>query len=590
VELWSTARRVAATFVCACLGLSSHVARAYTIQNELSHGCHEQITTDALRVVRGELPTAPPLPASENDQALIDDLQFTPPSDVADLGGATLLVGVRDNDLKGRSSDDLAQLAAVHGNPDAQQEHCLRSATEKEPTGSAAAVADCRAFVRSTIQAALAGLDDAGRPDPTKLTTVTVYLSIRGQVDAPLPTYYLKMGQAIHAIEDSFTHTYRSADETHITVVLNWIDKVDGTLVEARDGPAHATQLDRCDDPDAIRTTRRQLATLAAVGVLRATLDPQSTPDQKMTAADAVLDTYLSYSPGCTFDNGWCNAPERAYADAACGCHLGRSNGGGGGILAVGVAVLIGLGRRARWRRGAAVPACALALLGLVDPSAARAQSTTITRTTPATTPGGGATTEKVVTTPTTTTTTLTTPTVPDEHAPAPPRMVPVAEPGPLDPNATAWGAYLGGSGSINDAAVAGAAGLRLRANRSWSFGVDGEWNPWLAFNGSTVHAGAVNVYGTAILRLPLAYEQFNLRSTLNLGTSYLVSNLYGAPSGSVGAFAGLSFLGLEWKVSRAFLLIINPLSFAVPAPQLKNVPLFYPQYRMSLGVELYTG
>jgi hypothetical protein len=109
-------------------------------------------------------------------------------------------------------------------------------------------------------------------------------------------------------------------------------------------------------------------------------------------------------------------------------------------------------------------------------------------------------------------------------------------------------------------------------------------------FNGSTVHAGAGNVYGTAILRLPLAYENFNLRSTLNLGTSYLVSNLYGGPSGSVGIFAGLSFLGLECKMSRAFLLIIHPLSFAVSAPQLKNVPLFYPQYRMSLGLELYLG
>jgi len=333
-------------------------------------------------VVRRELPTAAPLPASENDQALINDLQFTPPSDVADLGGATLLVGVRDNDLKGRSSDDLAQLAAVHGNPDAQQEHCLRSAIEDEPTGSAAAVADCRAFVRSTIQAALGGLDATGMPDPAERTTVTVYLSIRGQVNAPLPTYYLKMGQAIHAIEDSFTHTYRSADETHITVVLNWIDKVDGTLVESRDGPAHATQLDRCDDPDAIRATRRQLATLAAVGVLRATLDPQSTPDQKMAAVDAVLDTYLSYSPGCTFDNVWCNAPERAYADAGCGCHLGRSDGSPRGALTGGVAVLIGLARRARRRRSTAVAACALVLVALA-PGTARAQSTTTQTTVP---------------------------------------------------------------------------------------------------------------------------------------------------------------------------------------------------------------
>ncbi len=164
----------AAAAVCACLGLAPQDASAYTIQNELTHGCHEDITTDAFRVIRRELSTAPPLPASENDQALIDDLQFTPPSDLGDLGGATLLLSVRDNDLKGRSSDDLAQLAAVHGNPDAQREHCLRSMSEDEPSGSAEAVADCRAFIRGKIQQAIGGLDAAGMPDPTNVSTVTV--------------------------------------------------------------------------------------------------------------------------------------------------------------------------------------------------------------------------------------------------------------------------------------------------------------------------------------------------------------------------------------------------------------------------------
>jgi hypothetical protein len=184
----------------------------------------------------------------------------------------------------------------------------------------------------------------------------------------------------------------------------------------------------------------------------------------------------------------------------------------------------------------------------------------------------------------------LTTPTVASEHAPPPPTVVPVPQPGPTDPNAMAWGAYLGGSASLDHPAVAGGGGLRLKVSKSWTFGLDGEWNPWLAFNGATVHAGAVNVYGRAIVRLPLAYESFNLRSSVSLGTSYLVSNLYGAPRGSYGIFAGVSFLGLEWKVSRSLLLIIDPLSYVVPAPQLQGVPLLYGQYRFSLGLEIYLG
>jgi len=159
------------------------------------------------------------------------------------------------------------------------------------------------------------------------------------------------------------------------------------------------------------------------------------------------------------------------------------------------------------------------------------------------------------------------------------------------DPSQVALGAYLGGSGSINNAAAAAALGARLRFSKHWTFGLDAEWNPWIAVNGaSTVRAGVFNGYGTVIFRLPLAYEQFNLRTTANLGVSRLLIDLYGAPKGSTGIYAGLSPLGLEWKMSRVFFLIINPLNFAMPTPQLKGVPFSYSQYRFTIGLEVYGG
>jgi hypothetical protein len=604
-------RAVVAALAIVCLGATARTALAYTIKNEISAGCHEQITTAALRAVRSGQRTAPPLPATSDEQALIGDLQFIPEPDMQDLGGATLLMAVRDNDLKGRSSDDLSQLAAVHGNPDAQDEHCLRSASEDEPGGTVAAVADCQAFVRGRIAEAIAGLDATGNPDPANRTMLTVHLSIRGQVEAALPTYYVKMGQAIHAIEDSFTHTYRTPDSTKITVALNWIDKVDGTLVESRDGPAHAAQLDRCDDPDALRATRHALAVQAAIGVLSATLAPQTSLDQKMAAVDSVLSAYLSYSPGCNYANGWCDAPERAYADPGCGCSVGKVGGTLGAIMAGGVVAFVAMARRARRksRRRAAVAGALVAAVLVLATSHAHAQSTasppstepttttssTLSETTsmttiPGSTPATPPTTATTVTKSGMTTTTLAAPTQPDEHAPPPPKVVPVAEPGPRDPSATAWGGFLGGSGSISNPAVAGVAGVRVRVSKSWAFGLDAEYNPWLALNGVFDHANVVNVYGTAIVRLPLAYENFNLRSTVSLGASYLLSDLYGAPAGSLGLYGGLTFLGVEWKLSRTFYAIINPLGVVVPVPQLKGVPLFYPQYRFTLGLEFYLG
>ena len=101
---------------------------------------------------------------------------------------------------------------------------------------------------------------------------------------------------------------------------------------------------------------------------------------------------------------------------------------------------------------------------------------------------------------------------------------------------------------------------------------------------------GVINVYGTAMLRFPLAYENFNLRVSASAGTSYLLTDLYGAPSGRLGLYFGASPLSVEWKLSRIFYLIINPINFAVPIPQLSGVPLLYPQYRTSVGLEVYGG
>ena len=544
-------------------------ADAYTISTIVTAGCHEKVTTDAFRAVRldpATAATAAPLPADRNDQALIDDLEFSPASDMSDLGGATLLVSVRDNDLKGRDSMDLSQLPLVHGDPSAQREHCLRGAHELEPGGSATAVQDCRAFILERVSQALDGLDATGTPDPTNRTSLPLYLALRHGVNASLPTYYVRIGQAIHAVEDSFTHTYRTPDGMQITVVLDWVDEANGNLVEATDGPPHSSEMDRCDDPDDLRLQKRELATAAATAVLRTTLDPSQTNDQKTAAVGVILDQYLTYSPGCTFDNNWCDAPEHKLGNASLlGCSVG---GPGNRSAALGLAVLFGLLallRRARRRRRAVVGITLLAIASLF-PSHAFAQQ----EASPPSAAAAPAT---------------------ETHAPPPPITTPVKEPGPKDPSKMALGAYLGGSGSYTYAAAAATLGARLRFSRHWTFGLDAEWNPWIAINGRTaVRAGAFNGYGTVILRLPLAYEKFNLRTTANLGFSRLLIDLYGAPKGSTGIYAGLSPLGLEWKVSRLLFVIVNPLNFAMPAPQLSGVPLSYSQYRVTIGLEIYGG
>jgi hypothetical protein len=483
------------------------------------------------------------------------------PGDLDDLGAVTLLLGVRDNDLKGRQSNDVTELALVHGDPALQREHCLRGSDDDEPGGSQSAVAACRDFIRERVGQALAGLDARGAPDPANRTSLSVYLALRHRVDAPLPTYYLRIGQAIHALEDSFTHTYRTADGTQITTVLNWVDEASGTLDERRDGPPHASDLDRCDDADDLRAGKHRLATEAATALLRATLDPARGNADKAADADAVLDQYLGYAPGCTFDNDWCQAPERKYGNSqGLGCSLsGRARAASlplaGALLAL--ALTRRRPRRPRRGRGAALAIAGawLAAATFAPPARADAPDKSPDAASPAAS-------EKPA-------------------APPPANAAPVR----------AWGGYLGGSGSLDNGALAAALGARFRASRHWTVGVDAEWNPWFSINGaSKARAGAFNGYATAILRIPLAAERFDLRATANLGVSTLLIDLYGAPRGSTGLFLGLSPLGVEWAISHRLFLIFNPLGYALPVPQLQGVPLAFPQYRATVGLELYSG
>lgn len=595
------------------------LAHGYTVESAATEGCHERITSEALRRVRETNEAAAPISPDDDERAMIGDLQFTPEEDMRDLGAITLLLAVRDNDLKGRGADDLSSLALVHGNPDTQDEHCLRALDDDEPEGSARAIAACRAFMEKRVAQAIAALDAEGRPSGR--TKLAIHLAIRGDLEPPLPTFYVRMGQALHALEDGFSHTYRTEDGRTVTVALNWLDVVGGEHVESRDGPAHSSALDACDDADDLRTLRRELATDAATELLHAALAPGRTDEEKMQDVRTVLDTYFGFQPGCTAEDGWCDAAEARIPEPGCGCATPGSDTPGGSAPAAALGGALGLAivaRRSR-RRSLARPAVAATALAvaLTAASPARAQpvpetgappptspsstppppppsgapATVTTAVIPGSAPDAPPTTATQVVTPGSVTTTVTAPRVPDEKAPPPPVIVPVEEPGPTDPSATTWGFAVTGGGSVDKPGFAGALGLRLRVSKSWAFGLDGEWNPWLSLTGGElVRSGAVNIYGSAFWRLPLAYEKFNIRSSLSLGTSTLLTDLYGAPSGSTGLFIGAKPLSVEYKAADWFYLVISPLGIDIPIPQISGLPFLYPQYRLSLAVEFYAG
>ena len=295
---------------------SAATAHAYTIESPVSEGCHERIAEDVLRFLRSQ-GLAVPIPAvTDDDNALIADLPFTLPGDMKDMAAVAFLFGVRRPDVQSDSDVDISSLTLVHGNPNEQDNHCLRSPTNDEPSGSTDAIATCRVTVQTYFSGALAGLNADGSVNNDHFDTLKLSLPIRGQVDVKLNSFWVNAGTALHMIEDSVSHTYRDDAVMNITTVLNWVDYVEKDAVEARDGPEHSADLDACVKLDARRQARLELATNASVELVNALIAPTS--GDRMQAAQDVFDATTQVTPGCTLDNQWCNAKDNGYKKTAC--------------------------------------------------------------------------------------------------------------------------------------------------------------------------------------------------------------------------------------------------------------------------------
>jgi hypothetical protein len=532
-------------------------AGAFTIQSLATRGCHEEVTIESWRRTQAALPErALVIEPKSEDSALIRDVPFDVPEDLQELGLVTLLLGVRQNDIADLASTSLSDLAQVNSDPRAQRQHCLRSPDQNEPNGTKDALAACQDYIRDELSAAVAALGKDGLPDASKREEIEVTLAIRGRVKVKVPAFQLHVAHGIHALQDSFTHTYRDPETAlKIRVILNFAEYAENKLDEAVDGPPHLADLDRCDDPDDLRAQRHELAIEASAAALSTLLDSPS-PEAKLQSIDALIAKYTSLdtSVKCTFDNNWCDAPEHDYSASACGCRAaGADPGGAAGPswwMAGALALLVGGARvrRKRSRRlGVTVFAAFVGLSFGLSPRSVRA----------------------AVAAP----------------VDALQGKSEAATPGKKD-KAGAFFARVALGASYDKPGMSGGLGVRYQLSESFMLGFDAEWNPWLAITPSKVRAGAANAYVSLIRRWQLRFEAVNIRTTVSAGGSYLLFDLVGAPKGSFGPFLGVSFLGVEWKMARGFYLTVDPTYIAIPIPHVTGVPFAYTQYRFLVGLE----
>lgn len=550
-------------------------AHAWSIGNQLDYeGCHERITAEALRIARDSHRTAPVIKPTRDEAALIDTVQFEPPSDfVQDLGGMALLLAVRDNDLKGNNPLDSIDIVQVHGNPHTQDEHCIRGPNDDGDAGNESALAACRAFIVQRATDALAGLAADGTVDASRRMPLEVYVSFAGDVDPELPMFYVRMGQALHALQDGFTHTYRNSDGSRVTYVLNWIDNVKGDAQhERRDGPEHLAGLDACDKGTPLVMRNFRLAREATTALLSAALDASLSADAKIAAFETVTTTYLSYQPGCSIDNNYCDAAEPEVPDPTAGCNATDHR-----HMAWPIAFwLVAIGARRRQlnrRRGSAsslVPVAGAALLAVlcigVAPSAADPS-----KQAPQTEPGFVE--EQAGKEPGR-----------DVNTPTPKDVAEVRKDKQL-------GSPFGFATSVGSSVVHGAAnvtmGVRYRLAETWLIGADVEWNPWFTSVPLEMKSGVGSAYATLIRRFPMKFDRVNLRTSLHAGASTLLFDVNGAPKYSVGPFVSFAPLGIDYDLGKAVRLVIDPVEIALPMPHVGLLPLYYEQFRLMIGLQI---
>ncbi|HWM86708.1 MAG TPA: hypothetical protein VNO33_12740 [Kofleriaceae bacterium] len=543
-------------------------AHAFQIETSTTSGCHEQITLDALERVGWPDGREPPA-LDEIGVRIADDLAFDLPAGSRDPWTIALLIGVRHNDVGGADPFDLPALSVIHADPDGQPEHCIRKAEHDGAAGDQQALDACRDFVLAQLEEALGG---GGEVDMDAVIEIETHLLFRGQVDVDLARYPFQLGRALHAMQDSFTHTFRDHGSQEVLHVLNWVEgNLEGNSDLERDGHPHLTALDECGS-GAGNQRRREWAVDASADMLEALASSQGGSRGRLERARAVLDAHFQRRANCTAANDWCDIAE-ASPSAGCAATGGSPVGGPGWpFAALGLAALARASAQ-RARRGRRLAALVVAS-ALLTPATAGAQ--------PADDPPAEQSPEEAEQE------------AQEEEAETSEdagqqsldREEKVIDTLP-DPVGETWGAAFNVAAAFDRGAGAVSLGARWNPWRDLGFGLDAEYNPWISVSGFEVAEGAASAYVPIIWRIK-RFGTWELRATGYAGATMILFDLVGVDRGTVGVFAGLNPLGLALPIGTHTKLVVKPGDVVVSAPQLRGIPFYYHQYRFTVGLEWY--
>ncbi|MFY0572800.1 hypothetical protein ACN28E_54470 [Archangium lansingense] len=279
---------------------------AYTVATGFSEACHERLTLAAWSRALAERPSGFIPPPRGNAAELLSahvlrEHQVSAYDERQRNLVLNLVLGVQAPDTHGHSVLELENTRAIHADPGDQYAHALRAPEDDGPEGDRAAIAGTRAHIKGLLERFRAELE---KPRDEQFIQTRHYLDYYGMIEleAWTPAFYL--GEALHALQDSFSHSIRSDDFRRIRHVLNYGDAISHHFDEHRDGLRHSSSLDTCGD-DTVPVVHA--ATEASADLLLAAMAGGG-------QVDAMLDRWMGYEEGCTLANDYCQSPWTAVA------------------------------------------------------------------------------------------------------------------------------------------------------------------------------------------------------------------------------------------------------------------------------------
>jgi hypothetical protein len=334
---------------------------AFPVQSALGPGCHEDVTGRAFQNFLVEVPTVGlELPEDRTWQKVARFVLDATHVDWSSLDEeqrfllASLVIGVRAPDTAGDSVMNLDALRSLHADPDpsGQYMHALRGKADDFAEGDRIAVEGTRSILLDLMETSAYYWSLPPRKQIIKGKFFVDFYD-RVEVDVWAPMYYL--GLAAHVLQDSFSHMLRSDQDglRAIVHVTNYIDAISNDLDEARDGMAHSTTPDRCDNPkikDLIDgATASTIDLFYAARAMYNGTDPDATR--------LLFEAWLAYKPGCSQDNDYCGnqrwvdvfreSPTSSYLGCSVSGAPGRTSGRPSLFMVLSITLLVSF---AAWR------------------------------------------------------------------------------------------------------------------------------------------------------------------------------------------------------------------------------------------------